>query len=80
LKRDPSKRLGYNKDAEEIKKHPWFANIDWNDALARKLVPPPLENGSDPQLNKLVNPKIDDVQEMGDRKNFIEGWSFVKQT
>jgi len=31
LMKDPAKRLGSGKwDAEEIKEHPWFSNLDFN--------------------------------------------------
>ncbi|KAL1636553.1 Serine/threonine-protein kinase [Neofusicoccum ribis] len=40
LNRNPKHRLGANRDAEELKAHPFFADVDW-DALAKKnLVPP----------------------------------------
>ena len=40
LQRDPLKRLGHN-GAEEIKRHPFFANhIDWSRLLAKKIQPP----------------------------------------
>ncbi|KAF2115790.1 kinase-like domain-containing protein [Lophiotrema nucula] len=40
LNRNPKHRLGANGDAEELKAHPFFADIDW-DALSKKnLVPP----------------------------------------
>lgn len=39
LERDPTKRLGYG-GYEEIQKHPWFKEIDW-DALYRKEIEPP---------------------------------------
>ena len=43
LERDPSKRLGSSmEDALEIKRHPWFAKIDW-DKLMAKTVPPPFK-------------------------------------
>lgn len=39
---DPEKRLGYN-GAEEVKKHPFFASIDWNTLLTESpsFVPQP---------------------------------------
>ena len=40
MKRDPGKRLGTGGDAEEVKGHPFFANIDWESALRRELLPP----------------------------------------
>eukprot|EP00842_Homolaphlyctis_polyrhiza_P002432 jgi/Hompol1/318/HPOL_002902-RA len=45
----PSRRLGAGAaDAEEVKKHPYFANIDW-DAFMRKEIPPPfIPNITDP--------------------------------
>jgi serine/threonine protein kinase len=39
LQRKPSKRLGY-KNIEEIKKHPWMKDIDW-DLLAKKKLKSP---------------------------------------
>lgn len=41
LDRNPQKRLGSGKeDAGEIKAHPWFKGINWQEALERKLNPP----------------------------------------
>ncbi len=41
LNRNPSKRLGAGQDgADEIKRHPFFENIDWH-KVANKLVPVP---------------------------------------
>lgn len=40
LCRDPQKRLGYLKDAEDIKSHIWFKGINWKDVYERKLSPP----------------------------------------
>lgn len=37
LCRDPRKRLGANKDSEEIKEHPFFEGINWEDVFNRKL-------------------------------------------
>ena len=36
LNRNPQKRLGAQRDAEEVKEHEFFANIDWNAIAARK--------------------------------------------
>lgn len=31
LERDTTKRIGYSeRDADELKEHPFFADIDWN--------------------------------------------------
>ncbi|CAG8507996.1 10205_t:CDS:2 [Diversispora eburnea] len=42
LQRNSENRLGSRNDAEEIKNHPFFANVDW-DALYRKRVSPPFK-------------------------------------
>lgn len=36
---DPKNRLGAN-GSQEIKKHPFFSNINWTDVLNKKLTPP----------------------------------------
>jgi hypothetical protein len=49
LNRNPYKRLGAGKaGSDEIKKHPFLASINWEDALARKLRVPK------PYMKKLV--------------------------
>lgn len=41
LTKDAMKRLGSGKsDAEEIKRHAYFKEINWNDVLARRCPPP----------------------------------------
>ena len=41
LTRDPTRRLGAGPDdAEEIKRHPFFEDVNWDDML-NKRVPPP---------------------------------------
>ncbi|XP_053532246.1 serine/threonine-protein kinase N1 isoform X1 [Ictalurus punctatus] len=41
LRRNPERRLGSGeKDAEEVKKQPFFRNMDWEALLLRKLPPP----------------------------------------
>ena len=42
LNRNPKHRLGALRDAEELKAHPFFADIDW-DALMKKNVVPPFK-------------------------------------
>jgi len=38
---DPTKRLGSGQgDVEEVKQHPFFAGIDWNDIYHKKHTPP----------------------------------------
>jgi serine/threonine protein kinase SCH9 len=42
LNRNPKHRLGAQRDAAELKEHPFFKTIDW-DALARKHITPPFK-------------------------------------
>ena len=42
LNRNPRHRLGAQHDAEELKKHAFFADIDW-ELLAKKLITPPFK-------------------------------------
>jgi serine/threonine protein kinase SCH9 len=42
LNRNPKHRLGYHRDAEELKEHEFFFDIDW-DALAKKNITPPFK-------------------------------------
>ncbi len=52
LNRNPSKRLGAGPEgADEIKRHPFFKNIDWSIARERKLQPPKLDPSKIPSLN-----------------------------
>lgn len=39
LKKDPTKRLGYAKGAEELKEHAWFKSVDWDCMLNMKYEP-----------------------------------------
>ncbi|KAK7469411.1 Serine/threonine kinase [Stygiomarasmius scandens] len=49
LTRDPTRRLGSTKeDAEEIKRQPFFKDVNWDDVLNKRIPPPyfPTINGS----------------------------------
>ena len=52
LVKEPSERLGFENDADDIKNHPWFDVIDWN-AISEKKVPPPYT----PQLDQSTDTK-----------------------
>ena len=54
LERDPTKRLGYGEeDATEIKRHPFFAKIDWDQLHKKQIEPPfkPVVKGPDDTSN-----------------------------
>jgi hypothetical protein len=41
LNRDPTRRLGSGKeDAEEIKRHPFFRDVNFDDVLNKRIPPP----------------------------------------
>ncbi|CAG8557120.1 10330_t:CDS:10 [Ambispora leptoticha] len=49
LTRDPERRLGSGRgDAEEIKRHPFFKGVNWDDILGKKVPPPFLPSISSP--------------------------------
>ena len=50
LNRNPKHRLGAHGDADELKNHPFFADIDW-EALQRKSVVPPFK----PKLKSVLD-------------------------
>jgi len=74
LKRDRTKRLGAKGDSEEIKAHPWFKSINWDDVYQRKLKPPiPDKRKSTSSTTSKINDKIPETTP----KHYIEKWSFV---
>ena len=50
LNRNPKHRLGANRDAEELKEHPFFNDTDW-DAMMNKMVTPPFK----PKLKNVLD-------------------------
>jgi serine/threonine protein kinase len=40
FQKKPEDRLCSKTGANEIKSHPWFENINWNDVLNKKIHPP----------------------------------------
>jgi serine/threonine protein kinase len=83
LQRDPKKRLGGgNRDAEEIKEHTFFKDIDWKKIYNKKIKPPPalkLVNNSMIVFNK---PKyFADENNLGEilGENSLKGWTFINK-
>ncbi|XP_061676755.1 serine/threonine-protein kinase Sgk2b isoform X5 [Syngnathoides biaculeatus] len=44
LERKVSRRLGERRDVEELREHPFFSYVDWDDLLAKKVAPPFVPN------------------------------------
>jgi hypothetical protein len=61
LEKEPSKRLGFKRGTEEIKEHPFFADMDWNKMYDRKLITPykPILDSQDD--TKHFVPEITDI-------------------
>ena len=83
LQRNPQKRLGGGeRDAEEIKEHIFFKDVDWDKIYKKQIKPPPflkLENSSMIVFNK---PKYFADENLygeifGD--NSLQGWTFINQ-
>ena len=84
LERNPSKRLGGGgRDAQEIKEHPYFKDVDWNNIYQKKIKPPTFVNYMDKSIKKYPRPKLfanDDLLiKTGDilEQNMLKGWSFI---
>lgn len=74
LNRNPHKRLGSGKgDANEIKKHPWFKDINWEVVIKRGLKPP--KPAVKPIPDSHMNPDIFADNFKGENK--IKDWEFV---
>lgn len=75
LQRSPHKRLGYTKGAEEIKAHPWFFDIKWDDVLLRKLRPP-MPIIKQVQLFQ-IHPQPTFINRGDQEYNSVNGWTFI---
>ena len=72
LNQNPERRLGCEKDAESIKEHPWFADVDWEEVLDRKLQMPPIDFKL--KIGDPIKTKFHDVKS---EKFQIPMWSFI---
>ncbi|KAM9852105.1 serine/threonine-protein kinase Sgk2b [Aulostomus maculatus] len=58
LERNVSKRLGQSRDLLELQEHPFFASINWDDLLAKKVTPPFSPNVSGPWDISYIDPEF----------------------
>ena len=84
LERDPNKRLGGGaKDAQEIKEHPYFQDVDWDLIYNKKVKPPPANNYTNKMMHVYHRPRLfandDYVNNTTDKayQNILPGWSFI---
>ena len=80
MQRDQTKRLGYRRDAEEVKEHRYFAGVNWESVLRRELKPPmpikPILMPSYIPLEKIYG----DLSKIRDSSNSVPGWTFISDT
>lgn len=62
LEKDPTKRLGYNRGASEIKQHVFFKGLKW-DLLTEVLRPPFIPNREEGELTEKVTECGPDIRE-----------------
>ena len=85
LQKDPNKRLGGSiKDAQEIKEHPYFKDVDWNKVYNKEIVPPPVNIFINKIMHVYHKPRLfanDDylnkTSERPNIQNMLPGWSFI---
>lgn len=75
LQRDPTKRLGAERDAEDIKKHKFFKRIDWDAVYRRELCPPKLPKSDIPKVGIPAHEIYGNFYSADDNK--IQGWTFI---
>ena len=73
LRKSPSSRLGFGgQGIGPLKKHKWFANLDW-DALARRSIPAPFipDVGSQEDLNNFYDVSNEAMPGSQTRKPYV---------
>ncbi|KAK9239203.1 kinase-like domain-containing protein [Lipomyces kononenkoae] len=73
LNRNPKHRLGFVDDARELKAHPFFADIDW-DLLVQKKVPPPFK----PHLSSATDTSNFDPEFTNASTSALQGSRFLQ--
>ncbi|XP_077432336.1 serine/threonine-protein kinase Sgk2b isoform X2 [Vanacampus margaritifer] len=89
LERKVSRRLGESRDILELQEHPFFASVNWDDLLARKVTPPFIPNVRSPCDISYIDPEFtlqpmpaltnDRCQEDGTSEAFV-GFSYMNTT
>ena len=82
-KKFPNQRLGGgSKDAQEIKEHPYFKDVDWNQVYNRKLKPPTFINYMSKTIHYYHKPRLFSNEDLLNKSseedpNKLFGWSFI---
>ena len=83
LQKDPNKRLGgSSKDAQEIKEHPYFKDVDWDKVYNKQITPPTVNFFTNKMIHVYHRPRLfanDDINRNSDKQNenMLYGWSFI---
>ncbi|CAD8164851.1 unnamed protein product [Paramecium pentaurelia] len=72
LIRDPKRRLGCKEDSKEIKSHPWFNDINWQDCYNKKLQPPKPLICHEPKVARKV------TFSKNSNRNKLNDWTFCE--
>ncbi|KAI8097483.1 protein kinase A catalytic subunit [Halteromyces radiatus] len=92
LKRDPTKRLGSTHGATDIKKHPFFKNIRWDQVARKQMSPPSLSSQRDKSTSMAINipsslsmdhtkkniNKHDSIPLNQSTQNVFQGFSYIR--
>ena len=84
LQKDPWKRLGGSiKDAEEIKQHRYFKDVNWDDVYNKRIRPPPVNVFTRNIMHVYQRPRLfanDNFVSQSEYQsdpNMLPGWSFI---
>ena len=84
LERDPNKRLGGSvKDAQEIKEHPYFKDVDWDKIYKKEIKPPIIMDYMSKMVHFYHKPRLFANEELNNsdsdkpNPNTLMGWSFI---
>nr|XP_061789624.1 serine/threonine-protein kinase Sgk1-like [Nerophis lumbriciformis] len=89
LEREVSRRLGESRDIEELQEHPFFASINWDCLLAKKVRPPFIPNVMSPCDISYIDPEftlqpvpasMNDRCPIGGTTETFIGFSYMKTT
>ena len=83
LDKDPKKRIGIGNDKQDLKKHPFFADLNWELILNKKITPPMEMVDVREEYNLKEKEKVDLIDEDYNKDNAnlkrIPGFSFIKK-
>ena len=85
LEKNPNKRLGGSiKDAQEIKEHPYFKDVDWDKVYNKKIKPPIFMNYMSKMIHFYHTPRLFANEDLLNNNNTdkpnpnnLMNWSFI---